>query len=111
VRAPLPLLSTILLAGCFTHPASAPHPQSVVPAGAPVARAKPDSSRSATAATTTTKIYASTTTTKIGTWTTEVSSRDVARRAAEVFGDSLSGAAPKVEEEVEPTWDMDVRAY
>jgi membrane-bound lytic murein transglycosylase D len=35
----------------------------------------------------------------------------VARRAAEVFGDSLSGAAPKVEEEVEPTWDMDVRAY
>ena len=103
MRAPLPLLGTILLAGCFTHPVTAPHPQSVVPAGAPVGRAKTDSSHAPTAA--------ATTTTKIGTWTTEVSTRDVARRAAEVFGDSMGGATPKVEEEVEPTWDMDVRAY
>jgi membrane-bound lytic murein transglycosylase D len=103
VRAPLPLLGTILLAGCFTHPANAPHPQSVVPAVAPIGRAKPDSNHATASATTTT--------TKIGTWTTEVSPRDVARRAAEVFGDSLSGAAPKMEEEAEPTWDMDVRAY
>ena len=102
MRAPLPLLGTILLAGCFTHPANAPHPQSVVPAGTPVGRAKTDSSHAATA---------TTTTTKIGTWTTEVSTRDVAQRAAEVFGDSMSGAAPKVSEEAEPTWDMDVRAY
>ena len=102
MRAPLPLLGTILLAGCFTHPANAPHPQSVVPAGTPVGRAKTDSSHAATA---------TTTTTKIGTWTTEVSTRDVAQRAAEVFGDSMSGAAPKVSEETEPTWDMDVRAY
>ena len=103
MRAPLPLLGTILLAGCFTHPATAPHPQSVVPAGAPLGRAKPDSSHAATSAGTTT-------TTKIGTWTTEVSTRDVAQRAAEVFGDSMVGAEPKTEE-VEPTWDMDVRTY
>ena len=103
MRAPLPLLGTILLAGCFTHPATAPHPQSVVPAGAPLGRAKPDSSHAARSAGTTT-------TTKIGTWTTEVSTRDVAQRAAEVFGDSMVGAEPKTEE-VEPTWDMDVRTY
>jgi membrane-bound lytic murein transglycosylase D len=104
VRARLPLLGTILLAGCTTHPATAPHPQTVVTAGAPTARAKPDSApRSSTG---------TTTTTKVGTWVTEVSTRDVAQRAAEVFGDSLISASPaKVEAEVEPTWDMDVRSY
>jgi membrane-bound lytic murein transglycosylase D len=104
VRAPLPLLGTILLAGCFAHPAKAPHPQTVVAAGAPVTRARSDSSRSAT-------VGATTTTTKIGAWTTEVSTRDVARRAIEVFGDSLTGPASKEPDEVEPTWDMDVRSY
>ena len=101
MRAPLPILGTILLAGCLTHPATAPHPQTVVAAGAPVSRAKPDSAHPAPVASTT----------KIGTWTTEVSKRDVARRAAEVFGDSLIVGTPKVEVEAEPTWDMDVRSY
>ena len=106
MRARLPLLGTILLAGCFTHPAKAPHPQTVVSAGAPTARTKPDSARQLPAATSTT------TTTKVGTWTTEVSTRDVARRAVEVFGDSLILAAPpKLDEEAEPSWDMDVRSY
>jgi membrane-bound lytic murein transglycosylase D len=104
VRAPLPILGTILLAGCLTHPATAPHPQTVVAAGAPVSRMTPDSAHPAPA-------KPATTTTKIGTWTTEVSKRDVARRAIEVFGDSLITATPKVEEEAEPTWDMDVRSY
>jgi membrane-bound lytic murein transglycosylase D len=103
VRARLPILGTILLAGCFTHPAKAPHPQTVVTAGAPVARAKPDSARRTAAATTTT--------TKVGTWTTEVSARDVTRRALEVFGDSLIIGTPKLEEATEPSWDMDVRSY
>jgi hypothetical protein len=67
VRAPLPILGTILLAGCLTHPAKAPHPQTVVAAGAPTSRAKPDSAHQAPAATSTTI------TKKIGTWTTEVS--------------------------------------
>jgi membrane-bound lytic murein transglycosylase D len=91
-----------LLAGCLTHPAKAPHPQTVVAAGAPVSRAKSDSAHPASG---------TAPTTKIGTWTTEVSTRDVARRAIEVFGDSLITATPRVEEEAEPTWDMDVRSY
>jgi membrane-bound lytic murein transglycosylase D len=104
VRAPLPLLGTILLAGCVTHTANAPHPQTVVTAGSPVGRQKPDTTQHT--------VVAATTTTKVGTWTTEVSTRDVTRRAIEVFGDSLIIAAPpKLEEEVEPSWDMDVRSY
>lgn len=103
MRARLPLLGTILLAGCVTHPATVPHPQTVVTAGSPVGRPTPDTSRRATA---------STTTTKVGTWKTEVNPRDVTRRAIEVFGDSLILAAPpKLDEEVEPSWDMDVRSY
>jgi len=104
VRARLPFLGTILLAGCFAHPAKAPHPQTVVAAGAPTPRAKADSVRQAPAASSTT------TTTKVGAWTT-VSTRDVAQRAAEVFGDSLITGTPKVETEAEPSWDMDVRSY
>ena len=43
---------------------------------------------------------------------TEVSARDVTRRAIEVFGDSLVIAPPpKIEKESEPTWDLDVRTY
>ena len=106
MRAPLPILGTILLAGCLTHPANAPHPQTVVAAGAPVSRARPDSTNPSPGASKST-----TTTTKIGTWTTEVSKRDVARRAIDVFGDSLMDAAPKAADEAEPTWDMDVRSY
>ena len=43
---------------------------------------------------------------------TGVSTGDVAKRAIEVFGDSLIiGPLPKLEIESEPSWDMDVRSY
>ena len=103
MRASLPLLGTILIAGCFAHPAKSPRPQTVVTAGAPVARATSDSARP-----TSTNV---TTATKVGTLVTEVSPRDVSQRAIEVFGDSLVVAPPKVEEDAEPSWDMDVRSY
>ncbi|MDB4880029.1 MAG: putative transglycosylase [Gemmatimonadetes bacterium] len=38
-----------------------------------------------------------------------LSSRDLARRAVDVFGDSLAVTPPAVDEE--PSWDMDVRSY
>jgi len=103
VRASLPLLGTIFLAGCFAHPAKAPHPQTVVTAGSPVARATTDSTRR-----TSTNV---TTSTKVGTFVTEVSPRDVNQRALEVFGDSLMVATSKAGEEAEPSWDIDVRSY
>jgi membrane-bound lytic murein transglycosylase D len=103
VRASLPILGTILIAGCVAHPARSPHPQTVVTAGAPVARPTSDSTRR-----TSTNV---TTTTKVGTFVTEVSPRDVTQRALEVFGDSLMGTGPKVGEEAEPSWDIDVRSY
>jgi membrane-bound lytic murein transglycosylase D len=103
VRASLPLLGTIFIAGCFAHSGKSPHPQTVVTAGAPVARATSDS-----APRTPTNV---TTSTKVGTLVTEVSARDVSRRAIEVFGDSLVVTPPKTEENAEPSWDMDVRTY
>jgi len=104
VRARLPLLGTILLAGCFTHPAKAPRPQTVVAAGSPVRRATPDSTR-----TLTTKPPSPASGPAAP---SQVSSGDVTRRAIEVFGDSLVIAPlPKLEEEAEPSWDMDVRTY
>ena len=103
MRARLPLLGTILLAGCFAHPAKAPHPQTVVTAGAPVRRAPIDTTR---------RTATAVTTTKVGALVTEVSTRDVSRRAIEVFGDSLILVAPpKIGEDNEPSWDMDVRSY
>jgi membrane-bound lytic murein transglycosylase D len=42
----------------------------------------------------------------------EVSTRDVTRRAVDIFGDSLIILPPpKIEDESEPSWDMDVRSY
>ena len=103
MRASLPLLGTILIAGCFAHPAKSPHPQTVVTAGVPVARTASDSARR-----TPTNV---TTSTKVGTLVTEVSTRDVSQRAIEVFGDSLVAARPKADVDAEPSWDMDVRSY
>jgi membrane-bound lytic murein transglycosylase D len=104
VRARYYLLGTILLAGCFTHPAKAPHPQTVVTAGSPRPSTRADSSRKpATVAPTVAKAPAA---------APQVSTRDVAIRAIEVFGDSLIIAPPpKLEAEAEPSWDMDVRSY
>ena len=102
MRASLPLLGTILIAGCVAHPGKSPRPQTVVTAGAPVARPTSDSAR---------RTSTTVTSTKVGTLVTEVSTRDVSRRALEVFGDSLVVGTPKVDEDVEPSWDMDVRSY
>ena len=98
------LLGTILLAGCFTHPAKAPHPQTVVSAGKPIPRARTDSARPvpSTGATTATPAAPA----------GDVSTKEVAKRAIELFGDSLIIAPlPKLEAEAEPSWDMDVRSY
>jgi membrane-bound lytic murein transglycosylase D len=104
VRARYSLLGTILIAGCVTHPAKAPHPQTVVSAGKPIVRPRADSARQpATVGT-----AAPTTASPAG----AVSTGDVAKRAIEVFGDSLlTGPLPKLEIESEPSWDMDVRSY
>ena len=104
MRARLPLLGTILLAGCFTHPAKAPRPATVVSAGSPVRPSASDSTRRTAPDT---AAPASRPPTPAG-----VSTGDVARRAIEVFGDSLViEPPPKLEEESEPSWDMDVRSY
>lgn len=101
MRARLLLLGSILVTGCVTHPAQAPRPQTVVTAGSPVRRTTKDStvrtpSRDATPAPA----------------APAPTNRDVARGAADVFGDSLIAAPlPKLEEEVEPSWDIDVRSY
>ncbi|HKH92312.1 MAG TPA: transglycosylase SLT domain-containing protein [Gemmatimonadaceae bacterium] len=107
MRARYSLLGTILLAGCFTQPAKAPktpHPQTVVAAGKPIPRARVDSApRSKTVDGAVSKAPAT---------APDVSSGDVARRAIDVFGDSLIIAPPpQLESEAEPTWDMDVRSY
>jgi membrane-bound lytic murein transglycosylase D len=104
VRARLPLIGTILLVGCVTHPAKAPRPSTVVSAGNPVRRSAPDSVRrpapTAVAPAPSSPLPA------------EISKGDVTRRAIEVFGDSLIiEPPPKLEEESEPSWDMDVRTY
>jgi membrane-bound lytic murein transglycosylase D len=107
VRARYSLLGTIFLAGCFTHPAKAPktpHPQTVVAAGKPIPRARVDTAhRTSTVVATVSKAPAT---------AGDVSTGDVARRAIEVFGDSLIIVPPpKIEAEAEPSWDMDVRSY
>ncbi|HEV7991941.1 MAG TPA: transglycosylase SLT domain-containing protein [Gemmatimonadaceae bacterium] len=100
-------LGTILLAGCYGHPDPAPRPHNVVVAGSPTAT-KRDSTPplNGTAATTAgaerleSKEHA------------DVSSVEVARRAADVFGDSLIVVPPAAAvAAAEPTWDMDVRSY
>ena len=103
MRASLPLFGIILLAGCVAHPAKAPRPSTVVAAGRPVPRATPDSTRPADDA----KVPAASSSKP-----NEVSTRDVARRAIEVFGDSLViEPPPKIALPSEPTWDLDVRSY
>jgi len=106
VRARLPFLGTILLAGCYSHPATAPHPKTVVSAGKPIARATADSARPPAVRT------GPATPGTVSSAPTEVSKGDVTRRAVDIFGDSLIILPPpKIEEESEPSWDMDVQSY
>ncbi|HEX7977142.1 MAG TPA: transglycosylase SLT domain-containing protein [Gemmatimonadaceae bacterium] len=108
------LTGTILLAGCYSHPETTPHPRSVIVAGAP-RRVASDSGRSTS---TTPAAPAPAATASSGTKSstdagaTAVSTTDVAKRAIDVFGDSLVDApAAKRDSIEEPTWDMDVRSY
>ena len=104
MRARLPLLGTILLVGCVAHPAKAPRPGTVVSAGKPVSRPAPDSVPRT--------VVAEPSAAPRSSPPTELSTGDVARRAIEVFGDSLVIELPPMpEEETEPSWDMDVRTY
>jgi membrane-bound lytic murein transglycosylase D len=102
VRVRHSLLGTILLAACYPQPkpVTAPHPKTVVAAGSPrggmVASA---TEKGATDATTPAPAIPS---------LTQV---EVAKRALDVFGDSLAAPPPKSVEAAEPTWDMDVRSY
>jgi membrane-bound lytic murein transglycosylase D len=108
------LTGTFLLAGCYSHPATTPHPHTVIVAGAP-RRIVSDSSKAAPKPVTAPAPAPSAT---VGTkstadaGTTAVSTTDVTRSAFDVFGDSIAGARPAKSDSIEePTWDMDVRSY
>ena len=103
MRARLPLIGSMLLVGCVTHPAKSPRPSTVVSAGSPVRPASDSARRAAPVAVAPAPRAAA---------PAEVSKGDVTRRAIEVFGDSLIiEPPPKLEAESEPSWDMDVRSY
>jgi membrane-bound lytic murein transglycosylase D len=104
VRARYSLLGTILLAGCFAHPKTAPHPQTVVAAGAPV-RSRADSARRTTPT-------APATAGPSAPVLPDISRIELAKVVTDVFGDSVAAApAAKRDSSSEPTWDMDVRSY
>jgi membrane-bound lytic murein transglycosylase D len=108
------LIGTILVAGCYSHPAPAPHPHTVIVAGAPKHMASDSVRRSSTTpASPTSPVVASVNTTgSADSAMALVSPTEVASRAAFLFGDSLSTTpAAKSDSVEEPTWDMDVRAY
>jgi membrane-bound lytic murein transglycosylase D len=106
------LAGTFLLAGCYSHPATTPHPHTVVVAGAPKRVASDSSKRAPT--TTTAPATNTPVATKSGTdaGATVVSTTEVTKGAIDIFGDSLAPApAAKSDSIEEPTWDMDVRSY
>jgi len=108
------LIGSILLAGCYSHPDPAPHPHTVIAAGAP-RRSTTDSVRRAptTPAPSPSSVVATASATSAADSTTSrVSPTEVATRAAFLFGDSLV-TTPSVKSDSieEPTWDMDVRSY
>ena len=107
------LIGTILVAGCYSHPAPAPHPHTVIAAGAPKRTASDSVRRSpATPAPTTTSASPAKTTSATDSATSAVSPTEVAQRAAFLFGDSLTTAPTAKSDSIEePTWDMDVRSY
>ena len=108
------LIGMLFLAGCYSHPAPAPHPHTVIVAGAPK-RMPGDSTKRAAAPPTAPAASPSATAstqTAVDLSATTVSTTDVTKRAIDVFGDSLVDApAAKSDSVEEPTWDMDVRSY
>ena len=106
------LTGTILLAGCYSHPETTPHPHTVIVAGAPKRVASDSSKRSPTTATAPAPSAPVATTSGSDAGATLVSTTDVTKGAIDIFGDSLAAApAAKSDSIEEPTWDMDVRSY
>jgi membrane-bound lytic murein transglycosylase D len=107
------ILGTIALAACHSQPEPAPRPRYVIVAGSPRAT-KPDSTRRAdTSASATRTAQPATETAHAATSAVDVSRVEVARRAIDVFNDSLVLTPAPVFDSAaaEPTWDMDVRSY
>ncbi|MEO8560940.1 MAG: transglycosylase SLT domain-containing protein [bacterium] len=96
------LLGTILFAGCYGQPKTAPRPHDVVVAGSPTVIRR-DSPRSPAAGAGNVEVMMPV--------LPVVSAIEVAQRAADVFGDSLILAPRKPATPTGPTWDMDVRSY
>ena len=105
------LTGTILLAGCYSHPETTPHPHTVIVAGAPKRTASDSVKRTPpTTAPAPSGPTGATSATAAG--ATTLSSTDVTKGAIGVFGDSLVDApAAKSDSTEEPTWDMNVRSY
>ena len=103
-------LGTFLLAGCYAAPQPAPRPHYVIVAGSP-SSPKRDSTRAPSsidaAAATAASAAAAVTVKEV----VAVTPLEVARRAADVFGDPLILTRPVAKVSAEPTWDMDVRSY
>jgi membrane-bound lytic murein transglycosylase D len=104
----------LFLAGCYSHPATTPHPHTVIAAGAPRRTTSDSSKRTPTPVDAPTPVASAPAGTKSATdsGATTVSTTDVTKRAIDVFGDSLVDAPPAKRDSIEePTWDMDVRSY
>jgi membrane-bound lytic murein transglycosylase D len=106
------LTGTFLIAGCYSHPETMPHPHTVIVAGAPKRTASDSGKRAPTTSTAPTPSAPATATSATDAGATKVSTNDVTKSAIGVFGDSLVAApAAKIDSVEEPTWDMDVRSY
>jgi len=103
-------LGALLLAGCYGTPEPAPRPHNVVVAGSPSA-SRPDSTRPPSAINAAAKAAATAASAVSVKEIVPVTPLEVARRAADMFGDSLVMARPTGAVPAEPTWDMDVRSY
>ena len=108
------LIGLLFTAGCYSHPATTPHPHTVIVAGAPK-RTGVDSTKRTTAPSTAPANPAAATAgapSAANAGATAVSSTDVTKLAIDVFGDSIANAPPAKSDSIEePTWDMDVRSY
>jgi membrane-bound lytic murein transglycosylase D len=106
------LIGMPFLAGCYSHPATTPHPHTVIVAGAPRRMSGDSARRAPTPAPEVTASATAGPKSSTDSSVTALSTTDVAKRAIDVFGDSLADApAAKRDSVEEPTWDMDVRSY
>jgi len=106
------LIGMPFLAGCYSHPATTPHPHTVIVAGAPKPIASDSSKRTPTPATAPAASAPAGTTSGTDSGATKLSTVEVTKGVIDVFGDSLVEATPAKSDSIEePTWDMDVRSY